>query len=390
MKTEDSINDKLQEQISKLGEDIADNFVTIGESLSFMRDKELSKEEGDFKALLRSANIDPPTAYRLIRIYDFFGPYSKCTKTIYLLKDAGWTKILEIVDNKEKFQEALDINFLNYNDLTLLAIKKTKSEIEDFLENESPPQIWEKTLSETNLALFNNSYGSSNKALKTIISKIMGYIEGFTNENQGFEPFYYNREKFHSFSNSTLRRAIVHSRNVLDGLFFLADLKNKGLSENHYRFIHGNKPPSLAEKEDAAIKAQFTLKDSSQLESNNIMVRKMLNRGFLGLEDISELTDIQESKLMNWMNSGYFNSKSVIYGERTDQSKGLSERKLYSLVAVRKANVIKEKLEMGLELENAIEKAEKVVRKENKFKILIPYYSLEEKVTTQMREQYRL
>lgn len=351
----------LDAQIRRISKDVAQNFVLLAESLDLMESYELYEFEpniNNFRSYRKSVGLDHSRPGKIINIINFFNPYHDRPKGAYLMYQAGWTKLDLITGKKDKFEKALELGYLNFDDLALYAYKSTYRNLESKLENLNPPKLWDNVYSETHKSIPLKKPHSQLLPRNTIgdvffLGKI---LDVYSFDHMPSVQI----KNIRSYPNSKCREVIGYLRHAFFNIKKIDELFGVGPSQNHQEFINHARPNGLAKIEKASIRVDPGFKGRDE-----IAIKKLLNRILLTYEDLLEL-GIPNSRIKKW----------IMLEETWIPDRVPRTEEYFSLKSVRKLKLSVKKIDRLLREQHARKEINRIVNEEVQFRILTPYYEL--------------
>jgi len=424
---------KLNKQILGLTEDVTTHFMDVGESFYFMSKYNLFdfKYENFDKYLRDNIKlVDRAVVYKLIRTYKYFKEYFDTERGRVFLYVVGWTKLLMLVEKKDKFRRALDMNVLNFDDLTLYAYQNSVSDLEDLLDEQTSTELCKDVFLSTH-RFFNPDPSKENAYIEGFMqildyidftygfpyvdelreSVVIKYERGALSEQQLMEIFGYIREIARNY-NATLNHSKVNIDNSLTS-----------------KYLNYTRPADLVYLEGYAIYKEKN--DFGLIINEPDGLREKIKVGFLSPEDVIDLTGLEALEIYYWtevfdpelQENTTFSRKDILRcaelapqdyeqldrGDRVfsklrtlvrqgyDESihdqdfishlitfSGFPSNKTFerqfSLRIVRKLELIQDGLRSGLNEKDALKQAEKIINEETTFRIVEVYRGLAERV----------
>lgn len=358
------VYEKLHEQISELVQDVPNYFIELGESLYFMKESNLYELKfdnwGAYYRNIEAGNIDKRAVNNLIGIYEFFENYLNTEKGRLLMYVVGWTKLYHFVknENKEKFQEPLDIGALNLDDLVMYAYLNSKNTLEENFDEKDPPELWRDIYLQTHICkgeddVFKEGILQTLEATSQLYSS--GSVSGIKTP-----PIIGKKMSEGNLSDQDLMKILAHTRAISQHYASIYTMLSKKT------FSELTRPSILNELEDMGFyKSEH---EFQEILNEQDLIREMLQKGFLNYEDLTELTDVNTSKIRNWEEAGYI--------KRVEEN---GNQNLFSLRAARKIQLIEDYIDSELSESSAAKKAERIIQEEENYRIRLPYKELSDR-----------
>lgn len=345
---------KLDHQIKGLIDKIPNHFLLLGESLAHMKNSGIYQAKYDrFRQYYRKElPVSHTTTYRLIGIYELFDPYLQKEPAFDLgrLYKIGWTKAQKIEKHKDKFIKALDKGAIRLIEVASLAHNYKSSELEKIFQNKTKKEIIAKIL-----RYYNNEEPEDYLNLRyVLVSKILDRLE---NQIPFLPP------KMVEGLKHDLKQFEHNTDKLLEFLGALRDMhyNYKRIKHLHLTTVSFDRLPYGAyEKSEKGRRYRVILLWAFSLKRivRHIMVQHT---------SIPLFYNTKLSKLREWSDKGYI--EIHWWGVRQGRAH-------VDLENIRKINLIKSGLEEGLELENSVRKAGRIISEEKKYNIKFPYFEI--------------